>query len=77
MIHNKYTEVQDWGFRVWGRQMAASAQSLRYGGPVSGGPSGGSSDALNRILADLCTRGNPKVWPSSNDFYSSFFVFGK
>ncbi|XP_024933499.1 serine/threonine-protein kinase TOR isoform X2 [Ziziphus jujuba] len=40
--------------------MATSAQSLRYGGTVSAGPSGGSSDALNRILADLCTRGNPK-----------------
>ncbi|XP_004292060.1 PREDICTED: serine/threonine-protein kinase TOR [Fragaria vesca subsp. vesca] len=34
--------------------MAVSAQSLRFGG------GGGSFDALNRILADLCTRGNPK-----------------
>ncbi|PON55167.1 Serine/threonine protein kinase [Parasponia andersonii] len=40
--------------------MASSAQSLRYGGPASAGPSGTSSDALSRILADLCTRGNPK-----------------
>ena len=41
--------------------MASSAQSLRYGGPASAGPSGTSSDALSRILTDLCTRGNPKV----------------
>ncbi|KAK9904625.1 hypothetical protein M0R45_000517 [Rubus argutus] len=40
--------------------MAASAQSLRFGVPASAGPGGGSFDALNRILADLSTRGNPK-----------------
>ncbi|KAF4382019.1 hypothetical protein CsatB_005984 [Cannabis sativa] len=41
--------------------MASSAQSLRYGASASaGGPTGTSSDALSRILADLCTRGNPK-----------------
>ncbi|KAM1650754.1 hypothetical protein ACFXTH_003293 [Malus domestica] len=40
--------------------MAASGQSLRFCGPGSAGPSGGSFDALNRILADLCTRGSPK-----------------
>ena len=40
--------------------MASSAQSVRYGGPAAAGPSGGSSDALNRILADLCFR-TPKV----------------
>ncbi|KAM5549808.1 serine/threonine-protein kinase TOR [Rosa sericea] len=40
--------------------MAVSVQSLRFGGPVSAPPGGGSFDALNRILADLCTRGNPK-----------------
>ncbi|KAL6013163.1 hypothetical protein ACLOJK_003655 [Asimina triloba] len=32
----------------------ASASSIRYGG------GSGSADALHRILADLCTRGNPK-----------------
>lgn len=40
--------------------MAVSAQSLRFGG--------GSFDALNRILADLCTRGNPKVRSGCVDF---------
>lgn len=41
--------------------MASTSQSLRYIGPVPSGPGGGSFDALNRILADLCTHGNPKV----------------
>ncbi|XP_027362305.1 serine/threonine-protein kinase TOR isoform X2 [Abrus precatorius] len=36
--------------------MATASQSHRYIGPPSVGP----GDALNRILADLCTRGNPK-----------------
>ncbi|KAJ6302636.1 hypothetical protein OIU77_016676 [Salix suchowensis] len=41
--------------------MASTSQSLRFlVGPVTTGPGGGSFDALNRILADLCTRGNPK-----------------
>ncbi|KAM2510739.1 hypothetical protein EV2_035938 [Malus domestica] len=40
--------------------MAVSGQSLRFCGPASAGPSGGSFDALNHILADLCTRGSPK-----------------
>ncbi|KAM2605661.1 hypothetical protein TB2_034429 [Malus domestica] len=40
--------------------MAVSGQSLRFCGPASAGPSGGSFDALNRILADLCTRGSHK-----------------
>ncbi|KAI4295808.1 hypothetical protein L6164_035812 [Bauhinia variegata] len=40
--------------------MATTSQSHRYCGPGSVGPGGGSFDALNRILADLCTRGNPK-----------------
>ncbi|KAH1267835.1 Serine/threonine-protein kinase TOR [Glycine max] len=39
--------------------MATASQSHRYIGPPSVGP--GPGDALNRILADLCTRGNPKV----------------
>ncbi|KAF5177476.1 Serine/threonine-protein kinase TOR [Thalictrum thalictroides] len=37
--------------------MAATASAIRFGG-VGGGA--GSADALSRILADLCTRGNPK-----------------
>ncbi|GLT58139.1 hypothetical protein SLA2020_310590 [Shorea laevis] len=41
--------------------MATTWQSLRFVGPVASGPGGGSFDALNRILADLCTRGSPKV----------------
>ncbi|XP_037491572.1 serine/threonine-protein kinase TOR-like [Jatropha curcas] len=40
--------------------MASTLQSLRFLAPASAGPGGGSFDALNRILADLCTRGNPK-----------------
>ncbi|KAJ0011377.1 hypothetical protein Pint_33614 [Pistacia integerrima] len=41
--------------------MASTSQSLRYGGPGgASAPSGGSFDALNRILLDLCTHGNPK-----------------
>ncbi|KAJ6310368.1 hypothetical protein OIU76_015156 [Salix suchowensis] len=41
--------------------MASTPQSLRFlVGPATTGPGGGSFDALNRILADLCTRGNPK-----------------
>lgn len=41
--------------------MASTSQSLRYIGPPASGAGGGSFDALNRILADLCTHGNPKV----------------
>lgn len=39
------------------------------------GPGGGSFDALNRILADLSTRGNPKVlfW---NYSFSGYYVHG-
>ncbi|OMO63404.1 hypothetical protein COLO4_32473 [Corchorus olitorius] len=40
--------------------MAATLQSLRFCGPAASGPAGGSFETLNRILADLCTRGNPK-----------------
>ncbi|KAM7263834.1 hypothetical protein ACFE04_001517 [Oxalis oulophora] len=43
--------------------MASTSQSLRFGpiAPTGPGLSNSSSfDALNRILADLCTRGNPK-----------------
>ncbi|KAK3212037.1 hypothetical protein Dsin_016743 [Dipteronia sinensis] len=37
--------------------MASTSQSLRYLGPSA---PGGSFDALNRILGDLCTHANPK-----------------
>ncbi|XP_074572810.1 serine/threonine-protein kinase TOR [Curcuma longa] len=37
--------------------MASSAAPIRYGGAAS---VVGTADALNRILADLCTRGTPK-----------------
>ncbi|XP_050232506.1 serine/threonine-protein kinase TOR isoform X2 [Mercurialis annua] len=43
--------------------MASTSQSLRFLGPasvVAGGSTSSSFDALNRILSDLCTRGNPK-----------------
>ncbi|KAK6945935.1 Phosphatidylinositol 3-/4-kinase, catalytic domain [Dillenia turbinata] len=41
--------------------LVATTQSLRYCGPSSSSAAGaGNLDALNRILADLCTRGNPK-----------------
>ncbi|KAB2095069.1 hypothetical protein ES319_A01G009900v1 [Gossypium barbadense] len=40
--------------------MAVTLQSLRFCGLAASGPAGGSFEALNRILADLCTRGNPK-----------------
>ncbi|KAL9367546.1 hypothetical protein Peur_038745 [Populus x canadensis] len=41
--------------------MASTSQSLRFlVGPATTASGGGSFDALNRILADLCTRGNPK-----------------
>lgn len=57
--------------------MAASGQSLRFCGPGSAGPSGGSFDALNRILADLCTRGSPKVSTlCSLSLSVSYFLFG-
>ncbi|KAH0451131.1 hypothetical protein IEQ34_018430 [Dendrobium chrysotoxum] len=38
--------------------MAATPPSIRHGVVSSGGACG---DSLQRILADLCTRGNPKV----------------
>ncbi|KAL5705931.1 non-specific serine/threonine protein kinase [Ranunculus cassubicifolius] len=41
--------------------MAATTAVIRFGGvPSIITPAGGSTDALNRILADLCSRGNPK-----------------
>ncbi|XP_022763546.1 serine/threonine-protein kinase TOR isoform X3 [Durio zibethinus] len=40
--------------------MASTLQNLRCGGPAASGPAGGSFETLNRILANLCTRGNPK-----------------
>ncbi|XP_048128359.1 serine/threonine-protein kinase TOR isoform X2 [Rhodamnia argentea] len=44
--------------------MAAAAQALRFLVPGSAA-GGGSFDALNRIVADLCTSGNPKEGASS------------
>lgn len=42
--------------------MASAAQSIRFGAPAAPAAASGSSiDAINRILADLCTRGPPKV----------------
>ncbi|KAK9166114.1 hypothetical protein Scep_001305 [Stephania cephalantha] len=42
--------------------MAAASASIRYGGAAASasGGGGGATDALSRILADLCTRGTPK-----------------
>ncbi|KAL6964160.1 non-specific serine,threonine protein kinase [Sarracenia purpurea var. burkii] len=41
--------------------MAGTSQSVRFSGPGTGTGTGGSNlDALNRVLADLCTRDNPK-----------------
>ncbi|XP_059653076.1 serine/threonine-protein kinase TOR-like isoform X1 [Cornus florida] len=39
--------------------MATSSQSIRFGGPATA-TGAGNVDALNRVLADLCTRGPPK-----------------
>lgn len=39
--------------------MATATQSIRFTGPASS-TGAGNLDALNRVLADLCTRGNPK-----------------
>ncbi|XAR52952.1 Non-specific serine/threonine protein kinase [Bertholletia excelsa] len=39
--------------------MATAAQSIRFAGATTSA-GGGNLDALNRVLADLCTRGNPK-----------------
>ncbi|KAJ9705357.1 hypothetical protein PVL29_003411 [Vitis rotundifolia] len=40
--------------------MASTAQSIRFGAPAAAAAAGSSLDALNRILADLCSRGPPK-----------------
>ncbi|KAF5809366.1 putative non-specific serine/threonine protein kinase [Helianthus annuus] len=40
--------------------MAAPPQSFRFGGPATTAAAAGNIEALNRVLADLCTRGNPK-----------------
>lgn len=51
--------------------MASTSQSLRFLLPGVATPPGGSFDALNRILVDLCTHGNPKV------FFIFYFIFDK
>ncbi|KAH1114141.1 hypothetical protein J1N35_007519 [Gossypium stocksii] len=40
--------------------MAVTLQSFRFCGLAVSGPVSGSFEALNHILADLCTSGNPK-----------------
>ncbi|KAI3733193.1 hypothetical protein L1987_64413 [Smallanthus sonchifolius] len=40
--------------------MAVPAQSFRFGGPATTAAAAGNIEALNRVLADLCTRGTPK-----------------
>ena len=61
--------------------MASTAQSLRFSAgaaaasaaaaaAAAAGAGAGSFDALSRILADLCTRGNPKV--TTTPKFSSF-----
>ncbi|XP_052626570.1 serine/threonine-protein kinase TOR isoform X1 [Lactuca sativa] len=40
--------------------MAAPAQSYRFGGPATTAAAAGNIETLNRVLADLCTRGAPK-----------------
>jgi hypothetical protein len=63
--------------------MASTSQPLRFSAGAAAaaaaaatagsGAGGGSFDALTRILADLCTRGNPKVTPDV--FLSPVFVW--
>ncbi|KAK1436478.1 hypothetical protein QVD17_02258 [Tagetes erecta] len=40
--------------------MTAPAQSFRFAAPTTTAAPAGNIEALNRVLADLCTRGNPK-----------------
>lgn len=55
------------GLGFWGstetisEEMAAPAQSYRFGGPATTAAAAGNIETLNRVLADLCTRGAPKV----------------
>lgn len=50
------------GQAAYRSDMAAAAnQALRFLVAGGGGGGAGSFDACNRILADLCTTGNPKV----------------
>ncbi|KAJ0795713.1 putative non-specific serine/threonine protein kinase [Helianthus annuus] len=54
-----------WGSSITGtdniaEEMAAPPQSFRFGGPATTAAAAGNIEALNRVLADLCTRGNPK-----------------
>ena len=47
--------------------MASTSQSIRFGGPATA-TGGGNLEALNRVVADLCTRDNPKVFCFLNFF---------
>ncbi|VVB07643.1 unnamed protein product [Arabis nemorensis] len=40
--------------------MSSPSQSHRFCGPAATATGGGSFDTLNRVIADLCNRGNPK-----------------
>ncbi|KAM7482395.1 hypothetical protein LguiB_006978 [Lonicera macranthoides] len=40
--------------------MATTSQSHRFCGPPATATGAGNIDALNKVLADLCTKGNPK-----------------
>ena len=43
--------------------MTNTPQSYRFGNPATATPSlAGNIEPLNRLLADLSTRGTPKVW---------------
>ena len=41
--------------------LASPSQSHRFCGPSATSSGGGSLDTLNRVIADLCSHGNPKV----------------
>ncbi|WZZ64100.1 hypothetical protein YC2023_075470 [Brassica napus] len=40
--------------------LSSPSQSGRFGGPAVSASGGGSFDTLNRVIADLCSIGNPK-----------------
>lgn len=54
--------------------MATATQSIRFIGPAPS-TGAGNLDALNRVLADLCTRGSPKVFTFSFPFWLNACVF--
>lgn len=56
--------------------MASPSQSHRFCGPSATASGGGSFDTLNRVIADLCSRGNPKVMKNIVK-YSPFLCFSR